>query len=180
VKNVKVVVPPEYKPLWQKTEDQPVVKYPAEILRSISQPIEKVNKKIKQVIEKMESVIEKANGIGLAAPQIGVAIRIIVIAPEGKTPIVLINPNIVFEEGKIVGEEGCLSLPGLYGEVERAAVVEVEALDSDGRAVKYRFEGLPARIAQHEIDHLNGVLFIDKADPATLYWAWPTGKSTAE
>lgn len=177
---MNVVVPPEYKPLWQETEDQPVVKYPAEILRIVSKPVDTVNKKIRQVIEKMESVLEKANGIGLAAPQIGMPMRIIVIAPESKSPIVLINPNIVYEEGKVVGEEGCLSLPGLYGDVERSAVVEVEALDVDGRDVKYRFEGLPARIAQHEIDHLNGVLFIDKADPATLYWAWPAGKSAVE
>ena len=91
----------------------------------------------------------------------------------------MINPVITLSEGEVIGEEGCLSLPGLYGEVLRKAVVEVEGLDIEGRPFKERLEGLDARVVQHEIDHLDGVLFIDKVDLATLHWAWPAGAASA-
>jgi peptide deformylase len=92
---------------------------------------------------------------------------------DGKKVIALVNPVIKRAQGTVVAEEGCLSLPGLYGDVARNAIVEVDALDEDGRRLKLRLEGLAARCAQHEIDHLDGVLFIDRVDMATIHWDWP-------
>lgn len=168
-------MPPEYRTLWEQNEAQPVIKYPAEILRQVAEPVERVGKKTRELLARMEEVLRKANGIGLAAPQVGVSERVILISPNGRKAIPLINPIIVHLEGLVIGEEGCLSLPALYGEVERSAIAEVEALDENGDKAKYRLEGLAARVVQHEIDHLDGVLFLDKADPATFHWAWPAG-----
>lgn len=172
-----ILVPPEFEPLWKQDDEHPVVKYPAEILRQVAEPVQKVSRKTRELVEKMERIITRAHGIGLAAPQVGMGERIVLVSENGKRPLALINPKIVFEEGGIIGEEGCLSLPGLYGEVPRKAIVEVEALDEDGRQFKRRFEGLSSRVVQHEIDHLDGILFIDKAEPTTLHWAWPAGVS---
>lgn len=169
------MVPPEFQPLWQQDERHPVVKYPSEVLRTPAKAVEKVTKKTRELIERMDKIIRRANGVGLAAPQIGVSERVIVIAPNGRKAMALVNPEVVRGEGEIVGEEGCLSLPGLYGEVRRQAIVDVAAQDSEGKALKLRLEGLSARVVQHEIDHLDGVLFIDKVDLASLHWAWPAG-----
>jgi peptide deformylase len=170
-----IVIPPEFKPLWEQNERQPVVKYPAEVLRTVAQPVERVTKKTRELVERLEKIMKLANGVGLAAPQIGISERVIVIVPDGRKPIALINPEITFMDGTAVGEEGCLSLPGLYGEVMRKAVVDVQYLDVEGRPIRRRLEGLGARVLQHEVDHLDGVLFIDKVDLGTLHWAWPAG-----
>jgi peptide deformylase len=85
----------------------------------------------------------------------------------------LINPEVVHAEGEMIGEEGCLSIPGLYGDVKRARKVEIKAFDRKGREVEYEMEGMSARVIQHEIDHLDGILFIDKVDPASLHWMHP-------
>ena len=108
-----------------------------------------------------------AEGIGLAAPQVGVSTRLFVMDirdPEIE-PRALINPVIVARSGSESGEEGCLSLPGLVGEVERSASIVVEALDLQGKPVRIEASGLHARCIQHEIDHLDGVLFIDHLSP---------------
>lgn len=170
-----IFVPDEFKPLWVFDEEHPIVKYPAEVLRQAASPVERVNKKVRELIEKMTKAMRQANGIGLAAPQLGVSQRVIVIAPEGMRVTALINPTVVWSDGEAVGQEGCLSLPGLYGDVKRQARVEVRALDPYGKPITLKLEGMPARVVQHEIDHLDGVLFIDKADPATLHWSWPAG-----
>ena len=170
-----IIVPQEFQTLWEENEEQPVIKYPAEVLRQVAEPVQKVTKKTRELIDKMERIIKTAHGIGLAAPQVGVGERVIIMSLDGNRLSALVNPQIVFAEGGVIGEEGCLSLPGLYGEVPRKAIVEVEALDKEGKQVKYRFEGLSSRVAQHEIDHLDGVLFIDKAELASLHWAWPAG-----
>ena len=109
----------------------------------------------------------------MAAPQVGILQRIIVIAPEGERPTALINPKIVVAKGEQTGQEGCLSIPGLYGDVTRSLYIEVEATDRKGRELTYELEGMPARIVQHEIDHLDGILFIDKVIPETLHWTNP-------
>lgn len=169
-----IVVPKEYQSLWHFDETRPIVKYPAAVLRKVASPVEKVNKKTRALIEQMERALRVANGVGVAAPQLGESLRIILIAPDGRKPTVLINPEIIHAEGEAIGQEGCLSLPGLYGDVPRHTKVEVKALNRDGNSVHLKLEGMSARIVEHEIDHLNGVLFIDKADPATLHWEWPS------
>lgn len=168
-----IVVPDEFKHLYEQSPVRPVVKIPAPVLRDKAQAVERISKKTQALIDDMMRVMKKANGVGLAAPQVGVLQRIIVIAPQGVRPTALVNPRILRSEGEQIGEEGCLSIPGLYGDVKRAAKVEVEAYDRQGRRVVYEMEGMPARVVQHEVDHLDGVLFIDKVDPATLHWMDP-------
>ena len=168
----EIMVPDEFLPLWEENAERPVVKYPAEVLREPAAAVARISKSTRELVEKMKSIMRKAHGIGLAAPQVGVSERVILIA-DGKRTIVMVNPVITGHSGTATAEEGCLSLPGLYGDVRRHAAVDVEAQDIDGRKIKHRLEGLPARCAQHEIDHLDGVLFIDRADLATLHWAWP-------
>ncbi len=172
---MEIVVPAEYQVLWETNDQRPVVKYPADVLRQVASPVERVNKDTRRLIERMSKIIKQANGVGLAAPQVGVAERVILVSPSGREAFALVNPEITLREGEVVAQEGCLSLPGLYGDVKRSAIVEVRALDPEGKSVKYRFEGLGSRVVQHEIDHLDGVLFIDKVDVATLHWAWPMG-----
>jgi peptide deformylase len=171
---IEIVVPEEFKPLWQESEKRPVVKYPADVLRQVAEPAERVNKSIRSLIDKMERAMDLAHGVGLAAPQMGQSIRVILVDDDGER-VALVNPRVVHEEGEVIGQEGCLSLPGLYGDVKRKAIVEVRGLDKEGRQIKRRFEGLASRVAQHEIDHLDGVLFIDKVDMSTLHWEWPPG-----
>jgi len=170
---MQIVVPDDFKHLYVVDKDHPVVKIPAEVLRQKALPVTKLSKKTHLLMDDMARIMRKANGVGLAAPQIGILQRIIVIAPEGMRPTVLINPKVVKAEGEQVGEEGCLSIPGLYGNVKRAQYVEVEAVDRKGRELTYELEGMPARVVQHEIDHLDGILFIDTVMPETLHWLDP-------
>ena len=104
--------------------------------------------------------MRRANGIGLAAPQIGVPLRVVV-ADTGAGPLALVNPRIRRRRSSQVGIEGCLSIPGIYGDVRRARRIEVEGRSIQGRPIVVESEDLLARVFQHEIDHLNGVLFID-------------------
>ncbi len=168
-----IVVPAEYRYLYEVSEKRPITKIPSPILREKCPPVARVNTRIKNIAENMVRMMREANGIGLAAPQVGIRERIVVISPDDR-PIVLINPEIIeFSEEKVVALEGCLSLPGLYGDVERSDFVVIKGLDKRGREVEFEMEGLAARVAQHEVDHLDGILFIDKADPATLHWELP-------
>ncbi|MEM4408084.1 MAG: peptide deformylase [Candidatus Caldarchaeum sp.] len=169
---MEIVVPAVFRPLWVTSTESPVVKYPAEVLRQVAEPVERVTKSTREIIERMKRVMELCNGIGLAAPQVGVSQRVIVIAPD-RQAIALVNPSILSASGEQVGDEGCLSLPALYGTVVRAKTVTVEGLDERGKTVRYILSGLSARVVQHEIDHLDGILFIDRADPSTLYWSSP-------
>jgi len=172
---MQIVVPDEYRHLYVQNQERPVVKIPAEVLRQAASEVSKINKKTLLLIDDMMRIMRKANGVGLAAPQVGVLQRVIVIAPDGMRPTALINPRIVIAEGEQIGQEGCLSIPGLYGDVKRAQYVEVEATDRRGRELTYELEGMPARIVQHEIDHLDGILFIDKVIKETLHWMHPDG-----
>jgi peptide deformylase len=170
---MQIVVPEEFKYLYETNAERPVVKIPADVLRQKANEVGKISKKTLLLVDDMIRIMKKANGIGLAAPQLGVLQRVIVISPDSMRPTALINPRIVKAEGEMIGQEGCLSIPGLYGDVKRAAYVEVEALDRKGRELTFELEGMPARVAQHEIDHLDGILFIDKVNPATLHWSNP-------
>lgn len=140
-----------------------------EILRKVSTPVDKVDKHIAQFIEDMKVSMHDEKGIGLAAPQVGHNIRVIVVMLDcqSKNPSVLgmVNPEITyFSEEKEYGEEGCLSVPGFFDNVWRSKEVIVKYLDQKGREQMLRLEGLNARVVQHEIDHLNGILFVDRLD----------------
>jgi len=141
-----------------RTSEEPV-------LRQKSREITKITKKIKVLAQDMLDTMYQANGVGLAAPQVGISERIVVI-DVGTGPIVLINPVITKAEGKNRDVEGCLSLPGRNEYVTRAEKVSVVALDLTGKQINLTGEGLLARAFQHEIDHLNGILFIDYLNPA--------------
>ncbi len=169
---MQIVVPDEFKYLYVEDDEHPIVKIPAEVLRKPARAVAKIGKKHQALADNMLRIMRKAHGVGLAAPQVGVLERVVVVAPQGRA-MVLVNPEIVKSEGDSIGEEGCLSIPGLYGDVQRAEFIEVRALDRKGREVEYEMEGMAARIVQHEIDHLDGVLFIDKVDLATLHWMHP-------
>ncbi|HAA56621.1 MAG TPA: peptide deformylase [Myxococcales bacterium] len=141
-----------------------ILLYPHPVLRENCQEVEEVNDDIRELLDNMAETMYAAHGVGLAAPQIGVAKRIIVIDVEakGEQLIELINPKIVeFRGKKIKQEEGCLSFPGHYGGVTRPEEVTVEALNRDGETFTVEGSELLSVALQHEIDHLNGVLFID-------------------
>lgn len=135
-------------------------KYPDPILRQKCQPIKKITDEIKKFIDDMLETMHKNQGIGLAAPQVGVKKRIIVV-DVGKGPLALINPKITKKEGKEVLEEGCLSFPGVFIPIKRASEIVVESLNKDGKKITINADHLAARVLQHEIDHLNGILIID-------------------
>ena len=136
------------------------------ILRKKAKPLEEVSEEILKLIEDMTETMYFNEGVGLAAPQIGVSQRVIVFdnvqAGYGNDPQALINPEIVSGEGSVKAEEGCLCIPEVRDMVERKEKVVIKALNKEGREVKIEAEGLPARILQHEIDHLEGILFIDR------------------
>ena len=173
---MQIVVPDLYKHLYILDADHPILKVPDARLRQPAPEIPKITKKTLLLCDDMVRIMKRANGIGLAAPQLGISQRLVVIAPDGMRPTALINPRIIKAEGEQIGQEGCLSIPGLYGDVVRAEYVEVEALDRKGRKLIYELEGMPARVAQHELDHLDGVLFIDKVITETLHWMSPDGE----
>lgn len=132
------------------------------ILREKAQPVKKITPNLLKLLDNMAETMYAAPGVGLAAPQIGVGKRVIVV-DVGDGLVELINPEIVAAEGTEIGLEGCLSIPRVQGEVPRSARVVVRGLDRDGKEREYKAEGLFARALQHEIDHLDGILFIDKA-----------------
>lgn len=133
------------------------------VLKEICKPVEKIDRNIRQTLNDMAETMYKANGVGLAAPQIGISLRLVVI-DVGDGLIELINPTIIKSEGREKDTEGCLSIPDIYGEVERFSKVTVEGLNRHGKKQCLVGEGLLARAFQHELDHLDGVLFIDRAE----------------
>jgi peptide deformylase len=170
---MQIVVPDEFRHLYEQNEERPVVKIPAEVLRKTALPVEKVNKRVQFLIDDLFRIMKKANGVGLAAPQIGASVRVVVVAPEEMKPLALVNPVILDASGEQLGQEGCLSIPGLYGDVSRFDQIEISALDRTGRPITLKLSGMPSRVVQHEIDHLEGVLFIDKVLKETLHWKDP-------
>ncbi len=140
-----------------------ILHFPDPRLREIAQPVEHVDDGVRQFIDDMFETMYAAPGIGLAATQVNVAKRIIVIdiSEEKDQPLCLINPEILDLDGIEEMEEGCLSVPGVYERVQRADRVRVSALDRDGQTVEIQADGLLAVCIQHEIDHLDGKLFVD-------------------
>ena len=145
--------------------------HPDPRLKKVTDPVSSVTKELRQLADDMLETMYNAPGIGLAAPQVAVMSRMIVmdcVKDENATPepMVLINPEVVWtSEEHNVYEEGCLSIPEQYAEVERPAEVEVRWMDLDGKTQRERFDGLWATCVQHEIDHLDGKLFIDYLKP---------------
>ena len=144
-----------------------IVTYGNDVLRNRAEEFDEVDDSVRELIQRMYEIMAEANGLGLAGPQIGVPKRIFTY-DVGEGPHALINPEIVKRSGEETGIEGCLSIPGLQGEVPRSERVVVTGIDENGNKVRIRAQGILARVFQHEIDHLDGTLFIDRADPETL------------
>jgi len=155
-----------------------IVYLPEPILRKKAKPVTKFDKDLQTLIDDMIETMREAPGVGLAAPQVNIPLQLAVVEfaegedeeeneeapPKPKKLYVLVNPEITkVSEEKVPGVEGCLSIPGLVGEVERHETIQVKALNRHGQPVKHKVSGWMARIFQHEIDHLHGVLFTDKA-----------------
>jgi peptide deformylase len=130
------------------------------VLRQRSGEVAVVDDAVRRLLDDLSETMYAAKGIGLAANQVGVTARVAVVDAEGEK-LALINPRIVEASGSAIAEEGCLSIPEIYGDVTRPERVVLEALDRDGRPYRKELTGLPARAVQHEIDHLDGILFLD-------------------
>ena len=143
-----------------------VRRYGDPTLRRRANPVGEITPDVRNLVADMVDTMYDEVGIGLAAPQIGMSLRLIVVADdETREARALVNPAIVEQGGEATAEEGCLSIPGVFAQVTRAAWVRVEAKDPEGRPVSILGRGLHARVLQHEMDHLDGVLFIDRLDP---------------
>jgi peptide deformylase len=144
----------------------PIIVLPDPVLRKESAPVERIDASLKRLADNMFATMYDAPGIGLAAPQVGVSRRLIVMDPardeEAKTPLTMVNPEILSRGSEMrVHDEGCLSIPDITAEVERPALTRVSYLDLEGKKQEIELEGIWSTLVQHEIDHLNGVLFID-------------------
>lgn len=132
------------------------------VLREKAQPVTKITPALLRLLDDMTETMYAYHGVGLAAPQVGISKRVIVV-DAGKGLYQLLNPEIIAASGSVTDREGCLSIPGVWGEVTRAAAVTVRGLNRSGETVEIKAEGFFARALQHEIDHLDGILFIDRA-----------------
>jgi len=138
------------------------------ILREKSIEVKEITNEVLSYVKDMKETIKKSNGVGLAAPQVGILERVVLVCfqitkKKYSSPIVLINPKILsFSDDKNVDEEGCLSIPGVYDNVSRYTRIEVEYMDLDGKVHVEEFQDFNARVIQHEVDHLNGILFVDR------------------
>ncbi len=149
-----------------------------EILKKRSREIDVIDEKIKTLAKDMMETMHKYEGLGLAGPQVGVLKRIIVIdLYEEGMQFTLINPVIIKQKGEQIVEEGCLSFPNQFGKVKRPKEVEVEALDIEGKKVRIKAKDLLAQALCHEIDHLNGVLFVEKVEPGSLEYISPENRN---
>jgi len=138
------------------------------VLRQKAEPLADISDETRRLIKDMFDTMYEKDGVGLAANQVGVAQRVIVVDPRATDmkPLGIVNPVIVAAADEVDrGEEGCLSIPGLKDIVERAASVIVEGMDADGKPLRIEADGLLARVLQHEVDHLDGVLFVDRVSP---------------
>ena len=147
----------------------PILEYPDERLKQLSQPVDKVDDRLRIFIKELEETMRAGpGGVGIAAPQVGHFVRIMIVDVSSKKKIthhgrlVLINPEITEWEGMVVGREGCMSVPDFTGNVIRAERIALTALNEQGEVFELRTEGYEARAIQHEIDHLDGLLFLDR------------------
>jgi len=145
-----------------------IVRYGHDGLRKPADKVGKFDDGVRALIARMFEVMKEASGLGLAANQVGVPLQVLTY-DLGEGPHALVNPKIVKRKGELTGVEGCLSVPGIQGEVPRAEEIIVKGMDENGKPVRVHAKEMLARVLQHEIDHLQGCLFIDRADPETLY-----------
>ena len=157
-----------------------IVTFPNPILKKKAKAVKRFTSEIVRLIDDMIETMHKAPGVGLAAPQVGESIRVIV-ADIGKGAVALINPKILKKSGKQTCAEGCLSLPGIEASVERAALVVVTGLDRSGKKITLETKELLATVIQHEIDHLDGLVFIDRvSDPSLIKHVSPESEKKEE
>jgi peptide deformylase len=144
-----------------------IVLWPHPVLLDGTDSVSEVDEDLRAVVGEMRRVLFEQRGVGLAAPQVGIAKRLMIVCPSGEPgdDTVVVNPEIVERVGSEVGEEGCLSFPGIYGQVPRARALVVRYQDLDLRTHEMELAGFVARIFQHELDHLNGEVFIDRMTP---------------
>ncbi|MBP8932956.1 MAG: peptide deformylase [Candidatus Atribacteria bacterium] len=144
-----------------------IEKYGSQILRQKAEPVQNIDAKVHKIIRDMYETLHKNSGLGLAANQVGILQRLIVLNnPNSGEDMALINPEwIEVDSEKEIGEEGCLSIPGIFSKVNRFQKVQVTAQDIKGKQLVFLADNLLARIIQHEVDHLNGILFIDRLSP---------------
>ena len=157
---------------WTKKTDMDIadleiVKYPHPALAWKSAPVTRINAELREIVERMFELMYEARGIGLAANQVALPWRLFIINPSGdredkESEMVFINPEIVSRTGSHEAEEGCLSLPEVFGDVRRAEKIVVQAFDLDGNDMEYEMTELPARAVMHETDHVDGVMFTDR------------------
>jgi peptide deformylase len=144
----------------------PIFTVPEPVLRQKSKRVKAIDGSVQRLVDNMIETMHSASGVGLAAPQLGVPLRVIVIGLPGEENMVLINPEIVRRTGERWVTEGCLSIPGYFGELKRAQSVRVKGRDLSGKEKRIKAEELLAQALEHEIDHLNGVLYIDHLESA--------------
>ncbi len=145
-----------------------------EILKKKAREVEEIDERIQILIDDMIETMHLLNGVGLAAQQVGILKRVIVIdLYDDKGVVVLINPKIIKEKGKQEVDEGCLSFPNQFAKIVRPKEVEVEALNREGKKIKIKAKDLLAQAICHEVDHLNGIVFVDKIIPGTLQYVEP-------
>jgi peptide deformylase len=142
--------------------------YPDAVLKKLAKPVPGVDDEVRRLMDDMFDTMHESNGIGLAAPQVGVSERVIVVdvshtSEDAPPPVALANPEVVAAEGEVEFEEGCLSLPGFLTKVKRSSEITVKALDREGKAVTIEAGGIFAIALQHEMDHLDGTLILDRA-----------------
>jgi len=131
------------------------------VLRRKAKRVPKIDSSIQRLIDDMIETMRQTNGVGLAAPQVGVSLRVVVLQMPGEAPIAIVNPQMVKRSGEREVIEGCLSVPGYYGEIKRSVSVTVKGWDRQGKAIRIKATGLMAQALEHELDHLNGILYID-------------------
>ncbi len=159
----------------------PIRTLPDPVLRQKAKRVKTIDPSVSKLIKNMLETMRKASGVGLAAPQVGVPLRVVVIEVPDQEPICLVNPQIVRKSGERIIEEGCLSIPGYVGQVCRAVSVTAKGLDPKGKEVRVKGTDLLAQALEHEINHLNGVLYIDQlTSPDTFHKVEPKRKESAE
>ena len=134
---------------------------PDPVLRQKAKRVSAIDSSIQRLIDDMVETMHQASGVGLAAPQVGVSLRVAVVQMPGEEPIAIINPKIVKRSGEREVTEGCLSVPGYAGEIKRSISVTVKGQNRQGRAIRLKATGLMAEALEHELDHLNGILYVD-------------------
>ena len=148
------------------------------VLRQKARRVSSIDKSVQRLIDDMIETMHHSNGVGLAAPQIGVPLRVIVVQMPDEEPIAIVNPEIVKRSGEREVAEACLSVPGYGGEIKRSLSVTVKGLDRQGKALRIKANGLLAQALEHEIDHLDGTLYIDHIEsPDKLYRSEPEAEA---